>query len=360
MKSLILNLTLILLCFILFQCCKQSGKQIVIDSTEFIKEFPSTISTEIGDNYKIDEIGINSLKFIDSLLIVGHFDHWSIYSADGKTKYGDCLKLGKGPEEFNILPPSASALFKNSNDSLYAYVEDHKKKRIMKFNITEFIKTGNQKISVSLESKQLNNELWNVTPISETEALLTIPNKEFDGFNRRILLKDSLINLSITEELDALSVEKGEEDINLLSKVLRYNQKSEKIVEAMLSLNQINLYSKDGKWGKTICVGDDLDNLTDIEKTPQPDRKYTYTTVSTWDWGFGAVYTGQKESDWQKDEKCDSEIQFFDWNGKPLFKINLNESIVTFDISPDKKHLLAVTADDDLRDYILPDKILNK
>lgn len=359
MKALIFKL-LVIASAVVFGCCDHAETKMSIGSPKFITDFPKTLKIKSGNSYKIDEIGINSLKFIDSLLIVGHFDHWSIYSSDGKTKYGDCLKLGKGPNEFNIIPRCSASLFENNNDSIYAYIDDRNRNRILEFNLSEFISSGDQHIVPTIESKYLRSDVWDVTPLSETETLLTIPTKKFDGFERRILLKDSLIKLPITEELDALSVKKGEEEINLLSKVLRFNRESGKIVEAMLSLNQINIYSKDGTWGKTICVGNSLDDIRKIESTIRLNRKYTYETLSTWDWGFGAVYLGQKELDWQKQEKCNSEIQFFDWNGNPLFNINLNESISAFDISPDMKHLLVVTRDDELKDYLLPDKILTK
>lgn len=353
-RSLISKLTLSLI--LIFSYCSREDKYLSIDKPVYISDFPIEVTLDDGQLSNINAIGIKSIKYADSLVIIGHSNSWSIYSGNGEKHYGDFLSVGDGPAELNTLPYCASSLFINEHDTLYSYIEDHNRNRIVRLNLTKCLTDNKTVPETVLESDYLDNNLWATIPLSKDSVLLTIPKKRFDGFKRRILTGDTILPLPITRQLDSISVS-DESEINLLAKVIRYNPKARKVVEAMLSLNQINIYSIDGDWGKTICVGEKLDNLAKIEHTPRFSRNYTYATVSTWDWGFGAVLLNQPEIDWQKGEAHPSEIQIFNWEGEPLCRLKINESIQTFDIDPGINAILATNTDDELKTFKLPKNV---
>ena len=91
--------------------------------------------------------------------------------------------------------------------------------------------------------------------------------------------------------LNQAFVEKGE-DFNLLSTITKESPKGDRIVEAPIYLHQINIYSSDGKWGKTICVGK-ADDIGDLEDKISWTRIYTHGGVCTYDKFFGVLFVNE-------------------------------------------------------------------
>lgn len=344
------NLIVFMIAVLLFSCSGGNGKSVAINDISIIDGFPSEVSLEEID-FNCDEIGLNSIKVVDSLLVVGHDAHWSILnSRDGK-KYDDCLGVGQGPGEFNVLPRSASSLFISEGDSLVAYIPDKNKGRIMRFNLSGFLGGMKEPISVVLESDILNNNCWEAIPCGPSSFLVSVANDSFTGFRRRILHDGVEVDHVMFSTMDTVCVN-GEEDINLLAKVTRYNPSSDRFVEGMLYLNQLNIYSADGKWGKTVCVGKELDNLADVESTMKAMRKNAYISMSAFDEGFGAIYSGFSDTDIYTGKGTGSEIQFFDWDGNPVCWTRLPYPVLAFDVDIPGGRIYAIDEKEDrLRVY---------
>lgn len=315
----------------------------------FISKFPQEITPEESDSINFGVMGITSLKILDSLMVVGHSNHWTIINLNENKEIGTCLSLGQGPKEFNRLPPCSAAAFISNNDSIVALIADKSKSRIMRFNLSKFIELGELDISVAMASKEINNNLWDVIPCNNESALLSVPNKSFNGFNRALLINDTVHEIEVTDPMDDVTVDKGMEDINLLSRVTRYNPQADKFAEAMLYLNQINIFSRDGSWGKTICVGDKLDDLSEIEKESVFERKNGYNTVTTWDFGFGALFNNQTEMGRQTGVIHPSELQVFNWSGEPIARIHIPFSVMAFDIDFKHNKLYVVSEEDEIK-----------
>lgn len=83
------------------------------------------------------------------------------------------------------------------------------------------------------------------------------------------------------------------------------------VAEAMLNLNQINLYSlKSGK-SVTLCVGDELSDVAEVDNFPKRLRHYYYGYIEAHDGYFVALYQDVSAFDyWMGRGKC--ELQFFD------------------------------------------------
>ncbi len=135
--------------------------------------------------------------------------------------------------------------------------------------------------------------------------------------------------------------------MNILSRNTCYNSASDKFVEAMLYLNQINIISGDGTEGKTICVGKRLDDISKIERENYASLVKGYTTVSAWDEGFGAIYSGATEMDYQLLTANDLRIQFFDWEGNPRCLVELPYQTYSFDIDFENKVMYVLNTTDD-------------
>lgn len=297
-----------------------------------------------------EEIGIKSIKVLDSLIIIGHSDHWSIY--DKKTnKIGDYLSIGDGPNDFLYLLPCSNAAFVMLNDSLTALIPDIPHQKILALNLQKCKDGCENNLRTIITDPNIDNRSWDMTICDTNSYLIARPHPDFKGFYRNLMKNGSREIISSTSQLDSIKV-LDSEHLNLLSKVTRYDATADMFVEAMGYLNQINIYSRDGTYGKTICVGSDLDNILDKEGEFVTNRKEAYITATAWPKGFGTAYSGVSDKDRKTDENLTTDMQFFDWQGNPKYRFRLPFYVLAFDIDFDKRILYVVDERKDiLRSY---------
>ena len=143
------------------------------------------------------------------------------------------------------------------------------------------------------------------------------------------------------ERLNRFALEPGA-DINALSSQHGIKSDGSRIVEAYRRIDQINLYSPDGKLCKTITAAKKLQSPHSV--SPRGDRMLYYRDIKTTDDYFAVLYLKDKESRIEKGKNKAPTIQFFYWNGKPMAELTLNKPVSTFEI--DEKGGLLYTLDD--------------
>ncbi len=319
--------------------CKGNGNILSIGKPEFVSEFPRTGQLKEIESFNLNEIGLRSVKVVDTLLFVdkaGVFGNignaWVIYSLDGKKEYGGCMRTGNGPGEFPYSAPYVSSCyFFNDNDSLFVHAPNRNKGQILELNITRHLQDSSQAPHPVIETGYMQSNSWAVNPCGKGKVLITQPNDYLTGFQRLMYENDTVRQLAVTHDIDKATISPGG-DVNLIAKVVRYDAAADMFVEAMLYLNQINIYSADGTEGKTICVGKKLDDVSVVEKTPEAERGRDYISVSAWEEGFGAIYFGGTILEYQQRLVNDTQIQFFDWEGNPKYLVELPYQASAFDI----------------------------
>ncbi len=336
--------------------CKGDGKYLSIGEPHFVNDFPNRGELRQIDDFHIDEIGLRSVKVVDTLLFIyrsaGPLDEsatWLIYSLDGKKKYEECMKVGRGPGEFTYIPWANSCHFFHKNDSLFVHMPERHKGYLYEMNITKHLKEGGEVPYPVVETGHINSSCWSTTPCGGGRALLNRANDDFTGIQRLMYENDTVRPMPITRDIDNATIAKSDDisDLNLLSKSICYNAAADKFVEAMYYFNQINIYSADGTEGRTICVGNKLDDLSLIENTPRFVRKNNYGALSAWDEGFGAAYLGDSEINLQQLLSNKSQIQFFDWEGNPKYLVELPYQIEEFDIDFTNNVLYVISQNND-------------
>lgn len=349
-KSLCLSLLTALI------ACGGCSKEVVRDENTisagevvFVDNFPKELTLTELEDVSFDEIGISSLKMVDSILIIGHNNCWSFYSSSGK-KYGDCLSVGQGPNEFLFIPSVPSCGFNTYNDSLYAYISTMPMGKIMRLNVTKFINDSVVDLRPQIEAKILKTQLWQVSPCDSSTFVMAVPNADYKGFTRQIYKNGEISEIPGTETLSDFILQG--EDINLLAKIQRYNPKADMVLEAMSYLHQLNIYSPDGSRMKTICIGDKLNNIRDIENMAPADRPYFFRNAEAYPNGFGAIYMGTPVSAMDNGSAKISNLQFFDWDGKPKCSVVLPYQVYAMDIDFNNKRLYAIDLEEDrIRTY---------
>ena len=241
--------------------CKGEGKYLSIGEPHFISGFPANGTPKQIKGFHCDEIGLQSIKIVDTLLFVDRGSTWVIYSLDGKRKYGECMRAGRGPGEFTYsIPWVRSCYFFHDRDSLFVYTPEKHIRCLYELNITEVLSGGNTVPHTVIKTDHINSDCWAVTPCGKDRILLTQADDYYTSVRRLMYENDTITQLPVTRGIDEVTITPGN-DLNLLAKAIRYNDAADKFVEAMCHLNQINIYSADGTEGKTICVGKSRNSL---------------------------------------------------------------------------------------------------
>ncbi len=355
---------------LLTSCSKESPQPsadyMVLDEVEYVKGFPISISLpDKGEDTGFDIIGIQNLQVIDSLLLIcqnSRQGFWKFYSLTDHKLLGKMLSIGQGPNEFRY-PVSSGNYYsiEEEKENLFAMILDQYKGGVYRLNITE-----------SLESGQVNMEFFPKGFTSSIVYACAIDDEAFlcreiaeDGRHQNLyVMKNGEKSIpDVLEKLNRATVD-AENDgftFNMISALIR--RKRNLFVEVPLYLNYINLFSLDGKTSKTLCVEDELMKISSVTDKSEPLRKSTYTAVKAFNDFFGAAFYNHTWMERDLGIKKSSQIQLFDWNGKPLAAINVNRIVTSFDIDFTRGELyLFSSSDDEFVKYDIRDllKQLNK
>ena len=338
-KKLIYILSIAFTSFLIISCSHSSSPSnyMVFENVRYVTAFPKTFSLDNTLEVNLDSIdiiGINDFCIYDSLLILSTTDReglWSFVSLPDYVFIGKFFTLGQGPYEFTQSPyvGSNKVKFFKEKEELFAAIYHFNKGMLYKMNISESIK--NKRLNIYTLKDSLPPILFNFVMIDST----TFFCKELNNMQTqqiRYILDMGKKNIPPhLEKLNLAAIEK-DEDFNLLSTSTKHNINKNIIIEAPTDLNYINMYSVDGSFSKTICIGKKLDNIGKIQEKEKGDRMYTSADLRLFLKFWGVVYINEDNKTYQIKRRQLPNILLFDWNGEPLAKIKLNQFITSFDI----------------------------
>jgi hypothetical protein len=312
---------------------KTSSDYMVLDDIQYTTEFPQTFMLDRAVDIDLEGmniIGLRNFCIYDSLLILSVADKegaWSFLSLSDCHFLGKFLSIGQGPDEFLFNPEFDEVTFFEEKGVRFACIYDSHTGKLHKMNIDKSIR--NNKLSMSV-CGNLSPSLFDFCVIdSVTFFCKEIINPQQQ--TRYIWNKGKKIISPHLGKLNFAST-RPDEDINVLSTITLYDFFKGRIVEANVSLNYINLYSLDGSFGKTICIGDKLDNIDKIQNIDRWDRIYTFGGLCLFPQSWGVLYINESDRDFQGDTHTLPAIFLFDWDGNPLAEFKLNRFITSFDI----------------------------
>lgn len=307
-------------------------------------EYDSPLSED--ESFQCDEIGVYGIKVVDSLIVVNHQKNWSVLSFDGRKKYADFLSIGQGPAEFFYSVPYVGSSYHNTeNDSIVMYIPNNKRNTIVRANITDLISGGKGRIT----ERSINHSMkraWATVMCDSISVFMSLPNYSITGLSKYFCVGDSMSVIRGMEALDAVRVQSGE-NLNLLVATIRYGKASGKFFEAKAYLNWINIFSKDGDELKTICVGDKMFDVEEMDKKGINYDEDVYIGGAAWDKGFGVTCKAGMMSNSQSSNPEKSELQVFDWEGNPVFRTILPVYAKAFDIDWSNRRLIVHDKDSD-------------
>jgi hypothetical protein len=359
MKSIILRISFLLIIGLFVNCNgsdTSSPDYMILGEIRYVDTFPQAFSLDNAIEVDIDIIGMRNFFICDSLLILSTTDKegfWSFVSLSDYRFLGKFLSQGQGPYEFSQTPSAGNRVkfFKNE-DVFFASIYHFEKGKLYEMNIDESIE--NNRLSICTIKDSLPPFLVNFVVIDS----ITFFCKELSNNNTqqiRYLLVDGK---KLTHpHLDRLNLAKirEEEDHNILSTGTKYNFNKNRIIEMPIGLNYINIYSIDGSFGRTICVGKQLDHIGKIQDKERWDRIYTFADLRLFSKFWGVVYINEDEKTYDLKYKTNEikktqlpNILLFDWTGEPLAQLKLNNYITSFDIDFTNGYLYTLDVNTDM------------
>ena len=159
----------------------------------------------------------------------------------------------------------------------------------------------------------LPSGLFSFISISDSVFFCKESSPDFTQQKRYLAGKTAGMLPPVIERLNEAKVSDSK-DINIISTIAKMSRVNERIVEMPIGLNYINIYSLNGDFARTVCVGDELDDISEIEDRKEWNRMYTYADLRL-------------------------SILLFDWDGKPLAELKLTRFVNSFDIDMVNKTL---------------------
>lgn len=353
MKNIILFLIIVI--FTLYGCDDVVSKKLCFDNVDYVSEFPKQVELEKINPIDLDLMGCVDFFGNDSILVFKKMNmnyHWEVYSFPNLNKKMDLLKKGNGPNEFTNMP-SNEYFFQNGN---LCQVWSSNERKVHYIDFSKSLKTGQLQID-TIYKLPIKGAALNCVSISDSSYFVVL--NQFDSYRRCILNGNEFRDMEHLKSLNSVKISK---DLNSMAAVRHYDKSQNKVVEAYLHLNQINLYSLDNNsFAKTICVGEQLTDLGRIDdKSKYKWVKYYGGVFTSHDY-FAALYFKASRKDFFEGRIEKTDIQVYDWSGKPLLNITIPYQVESFFIHMDKDlYVLSTLGKEEyLYKYDLGDLLLN-
>ena len=328
----------------------------VLEEIRYVDTFPQTFSLDNAIEVDIDIIGMRVFSIYDSLLILSTADKegfWSFVSLPSYRFLGKFLTQGQGPYEFFQSPSAGNRVkFFKVQDVFFASIYHLARGKLYEMNIDESIK--NNRLSICTINDSLPPFLVNFAVIDS----ITFFCKELSNMDtqqiRYLLVDGKKLTPPHLERLNLAKIREGE-DHNILSTITKYDFNKKRFIEMPVGLNYINMYSTDGSFGRTVCVGKRLDHIGKIQDKEPWDRIYTFADLRLFPKFWGVVYINEDEKTYDLKYKTNEikktqlpNILLFDWNGEPLAQLKLNNYITSFDIDFTNGYLYTLDVNTDM------------
>lgn len=345
-------LTIILLLlpmFISVSCSfeRKSNETMAFSKVKYIEDFPKNYELS-GTKQDIGVIGITDFCIKDSLILFStqmNDSLWVIKSLPHFANLGGYLRVGNGPGEFIFAPFVSEASYYMDGKNMCADIYDFQKGLLYTINVSKTIKTKSAQIEMQKDS--VPRQMFPLIKIGKAKYFCRDISSDGTIQNRFILTNGVRSTNTSLDYLNKTTL-KRTEDINVLSAYIK--SLGNKIVEAPIYMNFINLYTLDGSFAESLCIGSNLVGAGDVVTQKEETRMKTFLDLRLYDSFFATL---MKESDTKVN------VLLFDWQGNPITRLGINHFADSFDFDLKNKCLYTYNSDtEDFYRYDLPDSFI--
>lgn len=326
-----LQTSLLLLLMVSSACSDRGDSYLISGEVEYVEEFPKEFVISDDKPYLEDFMGVVAMKGADSLFIgiQDGADYFvGIYSFATGEKLADAFKKGQGPNEYSSWPGVLRTYEKN--DSLYALLSASRV-GLITLNLTSTVNSGTEQIT----NIHKPSKIWGSSfiPLENGDTMVQILNPyEKGGYSRKLISGNGMADIPNLGDLDATWTDVNN---NTLGGIIFPIKGDSVIVEAMIELNQIMVYSLyDQQLRKTICVGDHLDTVEKETFFSRQNRTTNYDGIQQWQDYIFFLYSPTTEREFRAN-KGKSQLQVFDQDMKPVARIQFPVLIQSFYLNKD-------------------------
>lgn len=316
-----------------YSCSPDPAANMAFDDVVCVTSFPEVIDLDNGKEIDIEKMGILDICVHDTLMFVSapHADGLvTVYSLPEFREKGNIFHKGNGPGELLSAPFFNSIDIVGKGRDAMALLYDGKG-HLLGWNILE--STGDPEIGVVKDSIPMGT--FYSRYVNDSTFLCRIINSGRDGQIRYLDVNGRKVVTPSMERLNKAAIPvKGDGYLfNILSSFAGYDPAHGMVVEASLMLNTINMYTLDGKFEKTICIGKRLDDVEEVFNAGFEGLTTAFTRLVLYPDFFAAMYSGAKEYAMGNEQvHMLPEIYLFDWNGNPVAEIRLPDEAQTFEL----------------------------
>lgn len=257
--------------------CSGNGGSVQCEEVRFVDAFPKEAELGEASALPLDLAGCVDMFAVDTLAIfkTPEKDYlWEAYSLRSLQPVGRLLRRGHGHDEFEMLPSCETLTRTDSALRCDFWVSAERRWR--SFDLTRTLREGRMAWTQTRDFRNYE-KLSDVVAFPDSSFLLVM-NKDYTGFSRSLWAGGEEHEIAHLGNLNDMAVEN---DLNTLSCVRCVNPERKMVAEAMLNLNQINLYSLKSDKSLTLCVGDELSDVAEVDNLPKKLRHYHYGFIES-------------------------------------------------------------------------------
>lgn len=318
--KLIIKLSFILT--IVVNACTPEEEYCAFNDVDYIDDSAKNFNLTKESEFSLPYLGALDFKIYDNLMILTNSSKeklMTIMDKDTHNLLGEFINYGRGPGECLDVIYHSNLTIQTENGHLVGYFENSG--LIYRIDITESL-SNNETVISQIPGFDNHNLIMRILPLEQERFLIKEVSDEFDSQIRYIQANGERIITPSMEHLNSVRLHAKRSDylFNILSSFVHYNQVKDIVVEVPIFLNNINLYSLNDSFSKTICLGKQLQNINQYRK---PDKLIRWAKDFRGYHNYFAILDGTSD---------DSTILFFTYEGELLCQITLDNRCSSFDI----------------------------
>lgn len=339
------------ICALTSCACRQNQDGLPFEDIHYVNSFPYIYDVSDGRILETGLVGIRDIKVCDdSLMLIATQDKEGYVHAknlrSGKLSKG-AIKQGNGPGELLFAPYLFRAGFHDGT----LFINDNRG-NLLRWRPNDSF--GDETPSVESIENAILPSSYDSHYVNDSTFLCNDIRPDALGQDRFLVKNGKRHDTASMEKLNQILV--SEDDgfsFNYLATFPQFDTKRKLVVEAMMHMNLIHLYSLDGSVEKTICLGNKPDNLEEICGKGRRALIDKFTRVALFDNYFAAIFSGAPHERKMNSKKTSlPKIMFFDYEGNPKAELSLPDYANAFGIDSGKGVLFTFdTPTETIREY---------
>lgn len=331
--------------------CSGKGETYHCGDVERIDAFPYEYNLGETKPLDIDLTGAVNVFAADSLMVSEYLSgpfFWKVYSLQTRKWLGSMLRSGHGKGEVVQLPSDGCPMIQGGQLMCDLWMAESQ--TWGRVNLTKSIANRStvweDNVKIPLDGTFL--DVFRLDDSSFFSVRLA-----GNGRRERGVIKDG--RFVMLDQLGTLNTLGTDDEYNTLSSVVRLNPQRDRVVEAMIRLNELVIYSLRTNFRKTLSMGDDLQDVKTVSSKPRWFQRKSFGYLSAYKDFFGVLYYDCSMKDYQSDKAGKTDLLFFDWNGAPLARIRIPYQATSFFIYGNSLYVFtSVGEKEHLYQYALP------